>query len=215
MAGVACAGAPAAMANEGDVTFSDACGDNHAFVRVNDIRQEIPATPRTPRFDLKAVTIGGVDGGVAVSWSTCEAPGEPDPGQGGRGTTAWLSDDCWLSVYVQEPAAPTQPREGHVSKHCSGDALVGPSDSRFDVTLPADAITVAGDTLTLTINRAGLTGEAAAALAPGTSWQRPGAFAQEGPWVGGGGGGDGFQDSEVLPTGVDFAAGDYSAYVVQ
>src|SRR3954452_10277724 len=91
MATVACAWAPAAWADEGDVAFSDACGDNHAFVRYNDVKQEIPPTPRTPRFDLKGVRVANVAGGVAVSLTTCEAPGSSDGLKGWRGAYPMLS----------------------------------------------------------------------------------------------------------------------------
>src|SRR3954463_2101256 len=103
MAMVACAGAPAAQGAEGDVAFSDACGDNHAYVSANDVRQEIPATPRTPRFDIKGVRITPVAGGVAVSVTTCEAPGASDGLRGWRGAYSTLGKDCQLAIVAEEP----------------------------------------------------------------------------------------------------------------
>src|SRR5689334_504253 len=118
MAMVACVGTPAAWASDGDVAFSDPCGDNHAFVQYNGLRQEIPPTPRTPRFDLKGVKIASVAGGVAVSFTTCEAPGAPDGFQGWRAVYPSLADDCTLAIIAYEPTVPGQPRTPRLIKTC-------------------------------------------------------------------------------------------------
>ena len=213
MAMVACAGAPAAWASDdGSVAFSDPCGDNHAFVKENDIKQEIPATPRTARYDIKGVRIAPTASGVAVSVTVCDAIGDPDGFLGWRGAYPWVSDDCQLAIVAQESAVPTQPRTPHFMKTCWGGADHGvppvvsdTSDNRFDIVLPANAVTVSGDTLTITVNRAGMTGEAAAALAPGTVWKNLLGYAAENTWVAGGGGDPAGNGSFLAPTGMDFA----------
>jgi len=199
MTAVACGGTSTALATEGEVAFSDPCGDNHAFVRVNDIRQEIPATPRTPRYDIKVVRIASVAGGVAVSFTTCEAPGAPDGFEGSRQVAVHVAG-CDLTLGVQEPDVPTQPRTPIVTVNC-------PSGGGSSISWSADAITVDGDTLTLKVLRANVTGDAAALFAPGAVWTDPVAHAAENTYVTGGTFGDGPSESEQLPTGRDFATG--------
>ena len=215
MAMVACAGAPAAWATDGDVAFSDPCGDNHAYVEHNDTHQDVPGTSRTPQFDLKGVKVAPTANGVSISLTMCQAPSAPDGFGGWRALYPWISGNCQLAIVAQEPLAPAGAREGHFAKTCWGGPDHSPlppftsdtSDQRFDITLPADAISVSGDTLTITLQRAGLTGEAAAALAPGAVWSGVAGYAAENYWVGGGGGDtEGNHDSFLAPTGFDWAS---------
>jgi hypothetical protein len=224
MALAVAAGAPAAWATDGEVAFSDSCGDNHAHVQYNDTYQEVPATPGSPRFDIKGVRVSSVAGGVAVSITTCEAPGASDGLNGWRGLYPMISDACQLAIVVAEPAAPAQPREARFIETCWDGPEKSPiapfgSDTSyelFDVTLPADAIKVSGDTMTITVLRAGLTGAAAAALAPGAVWRSPLGYAAETYWAGGAGGDSNGNTESFVSPGLDWAfASDNTPFVVR
>ena len=63
--------------------------------------------------------------------------------------------------------------------------------------------------LVVAVARAALSGEAAAALAPGARWDSPFALSQENATLMGfGGDSEGNTDSFIAPTGLDWAAGD-------
>lgn len=213
----ALAAAPAASAEEsGSVAVADACGDNNAYLARNDVRVDLPPTDRTPRFDLKRIEVSSVPGGVSVRFETCSPIGAPDGFKGFRAAYFWLSDDCQLAVGVEEPALPIQPRQPVLAKTCWVEEDRNPlpnvsdhSDPRFRIDLPADAATVEEGALVVTVARAGLTGEAAATLAPGVRWDSPFALSQENATLMGfGGDSEGNSHSFVAPTGLDWAAGD-------
>jgi hypothetical protein len=203
-----------ALAAESTVDVSDPCGDNRAYVYYNDFRQDIPPTNRTPRFDLKGVVVAPVTGGVAVRITTCEAPGAPDGLKGWRSLYVTTPDGCQLAIGAEEPALPLQERRPYINKTCwdGPDKMPTPfaedtSYEVFDIDLGADALTVAGDTLTVTVKRAGLTGDAAATFAAGTVWQHLRVLSTENTnlW-GGGGDSEGNSWGEVVPTGHDWAS---------
>lgn len=196
------------------VSFADACGDNHPYVSRNGETVELPSTDRTPRFDLRQVTVGATGAGAEVRIETCSPIGAADGLRGWRSAYVTLPDDCQLAIGAIEGPLPVPGREAHVSKTCFSydpDALVlgSKADERFDITLPQSALTVVDGAIVIAVDRAGLTGEAAAAFAPGTVWTQPRAIGTEyGATIFGGSfDTEGNSDSFMAPSGYDYAGG--------
>jgi len=204
------------------VSFPDPCGDNNAFVEFNGTRQDLPPTDSTPRFDLKQVTVDRTADGVSVLIQSCAPIGSPDGLKGERVFTAQLPDGCDIAIAAVDDAAPGESRSAEVRKDCYGTdpgvsvpvagtvpgTATSTDDTRFDIALPATAITVAGDSLRIDVDRADLSGnEAVAALAPGTVWLHPQAASAEDTetTLGVGGSGDQNNFRWTAPTGLDFA----------
>lgn len=188
----ACWGTPAAVADDGTVAISDPCGDMHGGVRYNDQRVDLPPTPRTARFDLQNVALSSTATGVRATFTSCAAIGENDGLAGLRTVSAYLGGHCYVGFTVLDGVDATKPRQATFEKHCYGDdpgplnngMLVDNDDERFSIAVP---LTVNGATMSLEISRAGLTGEAAALLAPGATWTYPSAGAIETATLWGGG----------------------------
>lgn len=205
------------------VSFADPCGDDNPYVDANGTRQALPPTDRTPRYDIKSVTVDQVAGGVSVRMESCAPIGAPDGLKGERLFSASLPDGCRVGIAVKEDVAPGQARSAHAMKDCysvdppTDVPVVGPyplptdskDDSRFDITLPASSLAVVDGALLVTVHRADVASnpEAAAAFAPGTRWQQIYMAAAEDPetTIGFGGSADTPNFSWVGPTGLDFA----------
>jgi hypothetical protein len=176
-----------AAADDGTVSFSDACGDNNPYFHSAQASTGFPGTERTPRYDIAGATFSPVAGGVSISLAMCSAVDASDGLQGFRGVSATLADGCGLTISVEEPAKPGDARTARTAKICDQPNAAGQcpldtcEDVRFDVALPADALTVAGKTLTVTVRRALLTGEAATTFAPDSVWGGLRAGAYEAP----------------------------------
>jgi hypothetical protein len=220
---VVCSAGPA-MAENGVLALDDACGDMYRYVRVNDQRVDVPPTDRTATFDLDGVSLASSAAGVRLTFTSCAPVGAPDSLGGVRSFLASLSPTCHLSVTVLDDLNPSAPRHATFSKTCyredttifRGTPLGSDADLRFSIELPASALKVSGTTMTVDLDRSGLTGEAAQAVAPGAVWQSPSFSTAESVTAGGNGfvGGDaGLNFGWRGPGGFD-SAGTQNPYTV-
>jgi len=208
------AAGPALAAEDRSVSMADPCGDNTPHVTYNDTRQDLPATPRTPRFDLSRVTVDAQPGQVVVRFATCAPVGDPDGTYGFRSAYATLPDGCQLTLGAEE-RLPLQPRIGRAVKTCfppperSALPVGGPEpETKFDLDLPADAVSVEAGVLVLRVPRTGLPVQARATFASGTVWREFRAFAAESPTTYGFSfDTEGNTSSNNAPFGLDYAAG--------
>jgi hypothetical protein len=190
---IACSGAPAAWAGDAEIAVSDPCGDNRAAFKYDDQRYDLPETERRPGFDVKHFTLSQTASGVRAVLEMCGPIADSVGLSGWRAAAASLTDECSLTLAVEEGVAPQ--RKGRFIKTCwttpegpaAGTPLNDGVETRFDITLPDGAFTVSGATMTINLARAGLTGEAAQALAAGTAWKNPGFSTVEGATLGGAG----------------------------
>jgi hypothetical protein len=212
------AGAPGTFANEGAVAFDDSCGDSHGYAFADGQRYDLPPTDRTPRYDLRHVSIESTAHGVRAQLQMCGAIGDPDGLRGYRAVYAQLPGECVVGFGTQESVVPTQPRTATFFESCykqdtsplAGTPLGDNVDERFNITLPAGAVTVDAATMTIDLDRTGLTGAAAQVLAPNTVWTDPGAVTVEGQTLWGfgfstGGEGDDHTWGYSAPTAFDGA----------
>jgi hypothetical protein len=199
-----------AAASSPAVAWQDACGDNRGYLFYDARRVDVPSTDRTDRFDLRAGSLRATGEGVAARFEMCSPIGEPDGVKGFRSAYASIDERCTVGLAAEEHPAPRLPRRALFFKSCYREPRPGPFadtvDERFTIELPASAVRVDGATMTIRVGRAGLTGEAAAALAPGTAWRNPGSITVEGPTLWGfGGDSEGHTWGESAPSAYDFA----------
>ena len=168
-----------ALAAENAVSVSDPCGDNKAGYEYDGQGKDFPeVTGNRASFDAKQLTVAQTATGVRATFEMCGAiPASSTGLNGWRAAYTLLTKDCELVIGVEEGVLPQ--RQASFAKVCFkeydgseafGTPLDPSSDTRFDITLPASALAVNGATMTVDVARAGLTGEAAQALAAGTTW---------------------------------------------
>lgn len=200
--------APTAAAQNA-VSFTDACGDVGGFARVNERRVDLPVMARDRAFDVSAVTVESTGPRrVRVALTMCAAVGDPDT-VSFRGGYARLSDGCSLAIAAEDRVVAPLARRPVLIKTCfapSTGPLDDGSDRRFEIELPAAAITVSGPTLAIDVDGTAFTGEAAAAIAPGSRWTGLTALGALGGTTSGGGfDTNGNSEAFSAPGRIDFA----------
>lgn len=150
--------APPASAQQ--LAFDDPCGDAGAFAEAGATRASI-ASPGAGGLDLRRTAFASEAGVTEVRLDLCAPPGAASPQGAFRFGYATLGARCILGVGVLDDATG---RSGRFTKTCIRN---GHADVRFDLRVPA---TIVGGAVTVRLDRATFTGEAARALAAGTTW---------------------------------------------
>jgi hypothetical protein len=179
---------PASAYADSSVALSDGCGDAHqTLATVGDNAASVPFdSKRSPQYDIDGASITALpDGGVQAQMKTCGPITAPELYTGAWQVSADAGNDDSISFSVSDDSygAPTRTAtvtvwHTSVSKGPVLNQTIVTSTKVYEVTLPASAWSIQGDTVTWQLNAARLH-----ATHAGSTWTGPFASTRDGARV--------------------------------